>query len=400
MEQPRFANRVKSMSGSIIREVLKLTEQSDIISFAGGFPSPEAFPVEQVKQITMDLLKKNGPEILQYSSSEGYPPFRQYLADYLTSQGMKASADDVLVISGSQQAIDYTTKAFIDPGDGVIVESPTYLAALNVFRSYEANLIPIQSDEQGVDVDAIERAAAQGNAKMVYLVPTFANPSGRTLSLERRKRLVEILEKHNLVMLEDDPYGRLRYSGEPLPTVKSLDPYGNVVYAASFSKLISPGMRVGYVTARPDILKKLVLGKQCTDVHTNNFGQRIVYEFCRRGLLEPHIEQIKRLYREQRDLMLKMCKEHLPAEATWTVPEGGLFLWVTLPEAVSTTDLLQTAIERERVAYIPGQPFFADNSGANTMRLNFSNASKQQIVEGMTRLGGIIREALKEKKTA
>lgn len=400
MEQPRFAHRVSNMSGSIIREILKLAEQSQIISFAGGFPSPDSFPVDLVRKLTSELLKKNGPEILQYSSSEGYPPFRQYVADTLTRQGMPSEADDVLIISGSQQAIDFTAKAFIDPGDTVLVESPTYLAALNVFRSYEANLVGIPSDENGVDIDALEKAASAGKAKLVYLVTTFANPTGRTLSLERRKKLVDILEKYQLVMLEDDPYGRLRYSGEPLPTVKSLDPHGNVIYSASFSKLISPGMRVGYVTARPDILRKLVLGKQCTDVHTNNLGQRIVYEFCRRGLLEPHIEKIKKAYREKRDCMLQLCERHFPQGTTWSVPEGGLFLWVTLPEGISATELLPIAIEREHVAFIPGQPFFADGSGTNTMRLNFSNASLQQINEGMRRLGGVVQEAMKQPLTA
>lgn len=400
MDQPRFAHRVSSMSGSIIREILKLAEQSQIISFAGGFPSPDSFPVTQIAELTAELLAKSGPEVLQYGSSEGYPPFREYIAGCLNQQGIAAKADEVLVISGSQQAIDFTAKAFVDPGDSVIVECPTYLAALNVFRSYEANFVCIPSDENGLDMDALEKAAAQKKAKLLYLVTTFANPTGRTLTLERRKRLVEILEKYQLVMLEDDPYGRLRYSGEPVPTVKSLDPHGNVIYAASFSKLISPGMRVGYVTAQPDILRKLVLGKQCTDVHTNNLGQRIVYEFCRRGLLEPHIRKIIRMYREKRDLMLQLCEKYLPDGSTWTTPEGGLFLWVTLPEGISTTELLPVAIEREHVAFIPGQPFFADGTGANTMRLNFSNASLEQIREGMRRLGGVVREAVTNSKTA
>ncbi|HAH96399.1 MAG TPA: aminotransferase [Firmicutes bacterium] len=397
MSVPQFSTRIMNTSGNVIREVLKLAEQSHIISFAGGFPSPNSFPVTQVNEIINELLQKSGPEILQYGSSEGFPAFREYLAAWLTGQGITATPDEVLITSGAQQVIDYMAKAFLNPGDGVIVENPTYLAALNVFKSYEAEIIPINGDANGVNLVELEKAAASGKAKMVYLVPTFANPTGVTTPVESRKKIVEILDKYGLIMLEDDPYSRLRYSGNPLPAVKSFDKTGNVVYTSSFSKLISPGMRVGYVTARHDILRKLVLGKQCTDVHTNNIGQRVVFEFCRRGILEPHIEKIIAQYKKQRDLMLDMCKQHLPAETTWNVPEGGLFLWLTLPGGINTTDLLPIAIEREKVAFIPGKPFFADGSGENSMRLNFSNASPEGIAEGMKRLGGVIKEILKNK---
>ncbi|MGI5853771.1 MAG: PLP-dependent aminotransferase family protein [Bacillota bacterium] len=398
MYTPQFSTRITNTSGNIIREVLKLAEQSHIISFAGGFPSPKSFPVEQVKQVIDELLLSSGPEILQYGSSEGYPAFREYLSTWLTERGIAATPDEVLITSGAQQVIDYMAKAFLNPGDGVIVENPTYLAALNVFKSYEAQLIPVSGDANGINLEELERAAASGKAKMVYLVPTFANPTGATTPIENRKKIVEILEKYNLIMLEDDPYSRLRYSGTPVPAVKTFDKEGHVVYTSSFSKLISPGMRVGFVTARHDILRKLVLGKQCTDVHTNNLGQRVVYEFCRRGILEPHIEKIIAQYRMQRDLMLEMCEQHMPKETTWNVPEGGLFLWLTLPAGISTTDLLPVAIEREKVAFIPGKPFYADGSGENSMRLNFSNASPEGITEGMKRLGGIIKETLKNSK--
>lgn len=397
MNTPQFSTRIMNTSGNVIREVLKLAEQSHIISFAGGFPSPNSFPVQQVNVIINELLQKSGPEILQYGSSEGFPAFREYLATWLTGQGIAATPDEVLITSGAQQVIDYMAKAFLNPGDGVIVENPTYLAALNVFKSYDAQVIPVNGDANGINLAELEKAAASGKAKMVYLVPTFANPTGVTMPVENRKKVVEILEKYGLIMLEDDPYSRLRYSGTPVPAVKTFDKNGHVVYTSSFSKLISPGMRVGYVTARLDILRKLVLGKQCNDVHTNNIGQRVVFEFCRRGILEPHIEKIIAQYRMQRDLMLEMCQQHLPKETTWNVPEGGLFLWLALPGGISATDLLPIAIEREKVAFIPGKPFYADGSGDSSMRLNFSNASPEGITEGMKRLGGIIKEALNNK---
>ena len=396
MNTPQFSTRIMNTSGNVIREVLKLAEQSHIISFAGGFPSPNSFPVTQVNEIINDLLQKSGPEILQYGSSEGFPAFREYLATWLTGQGIAATPDEILITSGAQQVIDYMAKAFLNPGDGVIVENPTYLAALNVFKSYEAQVIPVSGDANGINLAELEKAAASGKAKMVYLVPTFANPTGVTMPVENRKKIIEILEKYGLILLEDDPYSRLRYSGTPVPAIKTFDKNGHVVYTSSYSKLISPGMRVGYVTARHDILRKLVLGKQCNDVHTNNIGQRVVFEFCRRGILEPHIEKIIAQYRMQRDLMLEMCQQHFPKEATWNVPEGGLFLWLALPAGINTTDLLPIAIEREKVAFIPGKPFYADGSGENSMRLNFSNASPEGITEGMKRLGGIIKEVLKK----
>ena len=242
MNTPQFSTRIMNTSGNVIREVLKLAEQSHIISFAGGFPSPNSFPVTQVNEIINDLLQKSGPEILQYGSSEGFPAFREYLATWLTGQGIAATPDEILITSGAQQVIDYMAKAFLNPGDGVIVENPTYLAALNVFKSYEAQVIPVSGDANGINLAELEKAAASGKAKMVYLVPTFANPTGVTMPVENRKKIIEILEKYGLILLEDDPYSRLRYSGTPVPAIKTFDKNGHVVYTSSYSKLISPGI--------------------------------------------------------------------------------------------------------------------------------------------------------------
>ncbi|MFZ5944400.1 MAG: PLP-dependent aminotransferase family protein [Bacillota bacterium] len=398
MANAPFADRLKNMSGNVIREILKLIQQPDMISFGGGMPSSDAFPMDEVKEIISEIIGSADTNILQYSSSEGYQPLREFIAGWLGEKGIRATADEVLILSGSQQGIDLAAKAFLNTGDKVIVENPTYLAALQIFKTYEAQFTIAEVDSEGVSIDSLKQALSkeQDAAKLLYLVPTFQNPTGLTMSETRRKEVINLVKDYNITVVEDDPYGSLNYTGESIPALKSFDQNGQSVYLGSFSKIISPGLRVGYAVAPKEILNKMIIGKQATDVHTSNLSQMIVYEFCKRGLLEPHINKIIAAYKEKRDLMLKCMEEYFPAEVTWTKPAGGLFIWARLPEGVSSTDLLQQAV-KEKVAFIPGNSFYATGGGENTIRLNFSNASKADIEKGIQKLGGVINNYLQSK---
>ncbi len=394
MSNDRFASRMQGMSGNVIREILKLTQASDVISFAGGLPSPESFPVDTLRQIANECLSGDLSTLLQYSTSEGYPPLREFLASWVKRTGIQASPEDVLILTGSQQGIDLACKAILDPGDTVLVEEPTYLAALQIFQLYQAKVVPVRGDASGMDMEALDEAIREHRPKLIYVIPTFRNPSGETWSCERREQLALRAGNAGVYVIEDDPYGALRYEGERLPSVKSFDTEGRVVYLGSFSKVISPGLRVGFAVAARGLLRNMVIGKQATDVHTSNLSQQLVYEFSARGHLDPHLERICAIYKEKRDVMLQAIEQSFPDGATWTRPEGGLFIWVRLKGGNSTEKLLPVAVEQERVAFIPGTPFFADGSGADTMRLNFSNASIANIEEGIARLGRILARAM------
>ena len=393
MEQVGFAQRMVGRSGNVIRELLKLTQKPDIISFAGGLPAPESFPVAALQEIATEVIGKQGRELFQYGTSEGYQPLREYIADWVKERGIEADASQVLSTSGSQQGIDLMGKAFLDAGDGVLVEEPTYLAALQILGLYQGEFSAIATDDQG-PIPAELRALGQSRKhKLMYLVPTFQNPTGITIPLERRPELLAIAKELDVVVMEDDPYGELRYSGETVPALKSFDEDGRVVYLGSFSKIISPGLRVGFAIADPEIFPKLTIGKQSTDTHTSNLTQAIVYEFCSRGLLAEHLPGVIADYREKRDLMLDLLDKYFDDEIKWTRPEGGLFLWLELPEGVSATEMLKEAL-KEKVAFIPGASFFASGAGDNTIRLNFSNPSLADIEEGMVRLSRVIKEFL------
>jgi len=394
MSDQRFAQRMLGMSGNVIREILKLTQEPDVISFAGGLPSPESFPADALREITERLLRGPLEGLLQYSTSEGFPPLRELIAARSNQAGIKAGPDNVLILTGSQQGIDLAAKALLDPGDVVLVEEPTYLAALQIFQLYQAKIVPVPGDASGMDMAALDEAIAKHNPKIIYVIPTFRNPSGETWSHDRREDLARRAARSGAYVVEDDPYGALRYDGQALPPVKAFDEAGRVVYLGSFSKIISPGLRVGYAVAAPDLLRRMVIGKQATDVHTSNLSQRLVYEFCASGLLEPHLERVRKIYGEKRDAMLAAIERCFPAGAQWTRPQGGLFIWARLADGISTEKLLPIAVERERVAFIPGSPFYVDGSGANTMRLNFSNASIDGINEGIARLGRVLERAL------
>jgi len=374
------------MAGNVIRELLKLTQQPDIISFAGGLPSQDSFPAELLAEIASDVIRKN-PNILQYGTTEGYGPLREWIADWVKGIGIIAKPEDVLITSGSQQGIDLMAKALLDPGDKVVMESPTYLAAIQILKTYEASFAVVHGDKDGIFVDELERLLVEEKPKLVYLVPTFQNPTGITLSLARRKELGHMLSKHQVIVIEDDPYGRLRFSGEPLPAIKSFDGSDQVAYFGSFSKIVSPGIRVGFAIAPSPVLRKMVIGKQGTDVHTSNLSQAIVYEFCRRGLLEPHIASINEQYGRKLAVM-RECLAMLPAEIKWTNPEGGLFLWAEFPERINSVKLFEAAV-KEKVAFVPGDSFYVEGGHANTARFNFSNASEESIREGFRRLAKV-----------
>jgi 2-aminoadipate transaminase len=392
------------MTSSAIRELLTVTEQPDVISFAGGLPAPEAFPLTEVRRVSDRILRDRGAQALQYGPTEGHRPLREAIAERVVSQGYSVTADHVLVTTGSQQALDLVGKVFLDPGDAVAVESPTYLATLQAWRAYGARYCGVESDQDGMDVDHLG-ALLPERPKLVYCVPNFQNPRGVTLSLARRKALVALVSHAGVPVVEDDPYGELRFGGEPLPSLLSLTmtspghdaPYGDTVISlGTFSKILAPGLRVGWVVAAREVIAQLTRAKQGTDLHTASLNQMIACEMLQSGFLAEHRKAIVGTYRERRDTMLAALAAHFPSGARWTHPEGGMFLWVELPERIDAAALLRRALER-RVAFVPGQAFHADGRGANTLRLNFSNASPQQIREGIERLGRAVEDMLEER---
>lgn len=393
MDEMRFARRLQNMGGNVIRELLKLTQQPNIISFAGGLPSPDTFPVAEIKEAMERILDEQGASILQYGTTEGYEPLRKALVEFVRPWGFDVSHQDILVLSGSQQGIDLVAKAMLNPGDKVIVESPTYLAAVQIFKTYEVEFIIVPSDETGADVNMLEQLILKHQPKMLYLVPTFQNPSGATMTLSKRRQVAELLSRHQLLLVEDDPYGCLRFSGDRLPAISALDDSGQSVYLGSFSKIVSPGLRLGYAIAQADVLRKMTIGKQGTDVHTNQLSQAIVATLLDKDMLRTHIQTIIEMYVKKRDTMLKAMKVHFPPQARWNTPDGGLFIWVEMPEHVDTTELFRITVEHQ-VAFVPGISFFADESQKNCLRLNFSNATSQDIETGIARLGVAMKQYL------
>lgn len=390
----RFSKRILQMDTSIVRQTLALAAQPDVISFAGGLPAPEVFPVEAMRLATDQVYRTNGRAALQYGPSSGFLPLREKLAQRHRNQGISCAADDILIVSGSQQGLDLAGKVFLEPGDLVVCENPTYLAALTVFRSYECGLLPIETDGEGMVLEDLERKlAANPRAKLMYLIPTFQNPTGQTWSLARRKGVLAIAEKYGLPILEDNPYGDLRYEGETIPTLKSMDTTGIVTYMGSFSKVLSPGVRLGWLLASHELIEKYESAKECTDLQASTISQMVVDTYLENNDLDANIRQLNGLYHKRRDLMLSLLASEFPAEATWTHPCGGLFLWVTLPETIDTAALLPTMVANQ-VAYIPGQSFFAKQDIHSCLRLNFSNATEEHIVQGMETMGRVFREAL------
>ena len=383
-----FARRMANVRPSTIREILKVTEQPHMISFAGGLPAPELFPVDDVLTATERVLRGKGASALQYGATEGAAPLRDTLASEMRARGIRCDSDDLLVTTGSQQALDLIGRVFIDPGDCVLTESPTYLAAIQAFQVYEARFVTLPTDENGLIPDALPAIIARERPKFLYTIPNFQNPTGITLSAERRQRLYSIAAEHGLLVVEDDPYGKLRYSGKEIPPVKSLDDRGQVLYLSTVSKTIAPGLRVGWVAGQKDILRKLTLAKQGADLHTSSFDQLIVNCYLTEFDGAAHVEKIRHAYGERFARMNAALGRHLGDRVTWTHPEGGMFLWVTCPESVDTNDLMLKAVE-QHVLFVPGRDFFPDASGHRYMRLNFSNSKPAQIDEGIARLAHV-----------
>ncbi len=403
--EERYAQRTQRMESSAIRELLKFTQLPDVISFAGGLPAPEIFPIDAFRAASDRVLRTSGAIALQYSTSEGFDPLRKMIAERSASHGVNIAADNTLITSGSQQALDLLGKIFINPGDRVLVEAPTYLGAIQAWNAYGAEYVTVPSDENGMRTEVLEAALRTG-PKLIYALPNFQNPTGVTMTLERRRQLVEIADKYGVPIIEDDPYGQLRFEGAPLPTVFEVDSRfqavtanlnvtGNVIYLSTFSKILAPGIRLAWVIAPENVITKLVQAKQGADLHTATLNQMLAYEVGRDGFLDEHIELIRSTYRERRDLMIAALKRYVPPEIKWFHPEGGLFLWITLPGGLDASELLKKAVKR-KVAFVPGAPFHPLGGGENTMRVNFSNAGPDMIQTGIQRLGEVLFEAMRE----
>ena len=393
-----YSKNAREMKASEIRELLKLTENPEIISFAGGLPDPQAFPVDKIREIVNRLLDEKKGQILQYGTTEGVTELRKAIADRMIKKGMDITYKNVLITAGSQQALDLIAKTFLDPGDMIVVGAPTYLGGTNAFRSYNAEMEGIPLDEDGMDPDllAAKLHLLQMHGKhpeILYLIPSFQNPAGVTITEERRREILEVAREYDMIVIEDSPYSELRYSGESVPPMKSMDTDGRVIYLGTFSKILAPGFRVAWCIAEHDLLNKLTIVKQAADLCTNTLGQYIAAEYVTGGYLDEHVEKIKTIYVAKRDTMLAAMDKYFPEEAKWTKPDGGMFIWVTLPDYVDTKEMFPRAIENN-VAYVNGAAFFADHSGRNTMRLNFTYATHEQIDLGIKRLADTIKQEI------
>ncbi len=403
----RYSQRMKTMSSSIIRELLKLTEKPDVISFAGGLPAPELFPTKEFEAASQVVLQKYGSRALQYSVTEGYKPLRDYIVDQMGRYGIHAAPENVLITSGSQQALDLIGKVMINAGDLILTEQPTYLGALQAWNAYQAEYITVPVDDDGMRTELLEEALCAG-PKFMYVLPNFHNPGGVTLSLERRRELIQTADRYGIPIIEDDPYGKLRFEGEHITPLVVLDAErmrehnsngqgylrGNVIYLSTFSKTLAPGLRIGWIVAPADVIHRCVMAKQGMDLHTSSFVQMVAYEVIKDGFLDQHVQLIRRVYRERRDVMLAAMEQYFPPEVRWTRPAGGLFLWVTLPSQLDATLLLEEAVAN-KVAFVPGVAFDPTGQVRNTFRLNFSNAQPENIELGIARLGRVLENALR-----
>ncbi|HVY46079.1 MAG TPA: PLP-dependent aminotransferase family protein [Minicystis sp.] len=389
----RLARRMSRMPPSAVREILKVAEQPDVLSFAGGLPAPEFFPVDEISAAHAEVLASEGKAALQYSTTEGFGPLREWIRARLARRGVRAATDQILITNGSQQGIDLIGRVLLDPGDVVAVESPSYLAALQSFAGCEASFVSIASDDGGMQVDAFERAVAERSVKLVYLVPEFQNPKGTTLARERRARLLRVAQAHRIVVLEDDPYSELRVRGEAPPPLAALDDAGLVVQLGTFSKTLAPGMRLAWLTGPREIVRAATSAKQAADLHTATLAQRAAARLLAHFDYDGHLARIRRAYGERCAAMLDALARHMPPGTRWTRPDGGLFVWVELPFGLSADEIFADAL-REKVAFVPGSGFFADAPRREFMRLNYSNRPPELIEEGMARLGRVVRQRL------
>jgi len=404
----RYAQRTKSVKSSIIRELLKLTQRPEVISFAGGLPAPEVFPVARFQEACHRVLQTQAAAALQYGPTEGYRPLRELIVAHMARYGILASVDNVLITAGSQQALDLIAKLLINRGDRILVESPTYVGALQAFDLMGAEYVTVPIDNDGLQTCEMEQALRSG-PKFMYILPNFQNPGGVTLSRARRDELVALSDKYGIPIIEDDPYGQLRYEGEHITPLVVLDrttlprdsayKLGNVIYLSTFSKVLAPGLRVAWIVAPPDVIARLSQIKQSTDLHTSSFTQMVVYEAARDGFMDEHVKLIRKVYTERRDAMLAALADFFPPEVSWTHPQGGLFLWVTMPPGIDSRKLLDSAL-RQNVAFVPGETFFPAGDSGSHMRLNFSNAQPEQIREGIRRLSIAVAHELEHRPVA
>lgn len=391
-----FADRVKPMKGSAIREMFKRMADPEIISLAGGNPASELFPADELSKIAGKILMTSPTVALQYGTTDGYPKMKDCAIARAKEAGAYNEGDGVLIMTGANQGIDLTAKAIINKGDKIIVESPSFIGSLNAFRTYECELVGVDVEADGMDISKLEEALkANPDAKLLYTIPTFQNPTGTTMSLEKRKKVLELASEYDLLIMEDNPYGDLRFAGEDLPTLKSLDTEGRVVYCGSFSKILSPGMRLGYVIGPPKLLEKVEMLKQVNDVHTPMLTQMMCVQFMKKYDINKYIAKNRKLYKEKCDTMISAMEEYFPkGKVEWTVPEGGIFLWCTCPSITDVSVVVNKALEK-KVAIVPGSNFAIDQSlPSNKFRLNFSSASKSDITEAIKRLGEVLTEIL------
>jgi 2-aminoadipate transaminase len=381
------------MQASIIREILKIAQRPGMMSFAGGLPAPATFPLKEFERAVKDTLRLDGTKALQYYITEGHPDLKAYLCNWLKPQGIRATADQMLLTHGSQQALDLLAKIFINPNDQILVENPTYLGALQSFNAYQTRYLTVDIDEMGMKPEEVEKKLAKNQVKFIYTVPTFQNPSGVTMSLERRLALLKIASRRGIPIVEDDPYGLLRFKGKTVPSLYALAKGKGVIYLSTFSKLLSPGIRLGYVLAQKEVLQQLILAKQGSDLQNNTFIQFVVHHYCKNGSLERHLPFIINDYKHRAGVMMDALHRYFPKEVTCYEPEGGMFVWSLLPKGLKASVVFERALKKN-VAFVDGSVFFANGGGENTMRLNYTNASDASLKEGVRRLASVIESFL------
>lgn len=390
-----WAKRMSLVDNPSLDAILSVIGKPDIISLAGGLPSQDAFPVMEMEKAFTAALEDAKGNALQYGATEGFMPLRKWIAGYMNGQGISCGAENIMVTSGSQQGIEIIARSLLEPGDTVVVESPSYMAALQVFVNQEARIVAVPSDGEGIITDGLKEILMKENPKFIYVIPTFQNPSGLTLGKKRREELLNIANELQIPVMEDNPYGELRYKGEPQPPIKSLPSAEGVIYLGTFSKIVAPGLRLGWMVTAPEVIRKFAAIKQSSDLLSNQTSQMALVKFLETGILPSHIEKIKALYKTKRDAMEVALEKYFPEGVTWTDAEGGMFVWATLPDGIDTMEMFQDALEA-KVAYVPGVAFYPDGRGKSSMRLNFSGPSPEQLEEGIKRLGDVIRRKMEK----